>query len=705
MTHDHIHENLQTLQTLQNDFDYHPHDTLTLSMVSMVSTAPRALGPAPAPTVKQPLRRPTLVRKRDDTDMEFNGPPSPGKRAKVSFDSKVQVRIVDEWEKAPELIREEVHRALEKQAAGDNSSYDKVVEIYTAKPSGEDAPSPTTIKNYTVALLGNVSLLNKSASTLVHALLDSQWLGRDEAYVTLYGRLLRNLVSAQAGYLTDVLRMLVNNLTSAPPSDCRLPNYAVVRRSQIHSRSLTAITYLLRVIPSASSILCPLLAQTFPYISESRRAHTIYVENLLRLVGSTPELRSEVLALITERLVKIDVQVQVDIEDLAEDVEEGLVQGLKRIRGGPSHESDDSDDSDDDSVTSDETLDKEIQRTKDIKANVDKMDMIMDTLFAHYSPTFSGTQTVDAEITLDIMLSQFATIILPTTGCRHTQFLLFHFAQTSPLFIDHFVGACIHIAFDRSRPAIARQLAAAYLASFVARGIHVPSQTVRDVFDYIGTHLTVLRSAYEQNCAGPDLRRYASFYSLVQAIMYIFCFRWRDLEAGPDEHVEDDELPLVDSQERIWTPGVKEILERNIFSKLNPLKVCSPAIVSEFARMSHHLGVTYVYSLLETNKRLRLSQFSGPMHSTGAYNQPERETALSARRDESYQQLDEYFPFDPYHLAQSKRWIEGDYREWEGIPGLDDAKDVDSASDSEDEDDPGGEAEEGIESDDASDSS
>lgn len=183
-------------------------------MVSIMSTAPGTPGSAPASTIKHSPRRPTLVRKRDKTDMGFDGAPNPGKRAKVSFDSDVQVRVVDEWEKTPELIREEVRRALEKRAAGGNSGYDRVVEIYTAKPTGEDAPSPTTIKNYTVALLGNVSLLNKSASTLVHALLDSQWLGRDETYVTLYIRLLGNLVSAQAGYLTDVLRMLVANLTS-----------------------------------------------------------------------------------------------------------------------------------------------------------------------------------------------------------------------------------------------------------------------------------------------------------------------------------------------------------------------------------------------------------------------------------------------------------------------------------------------------------
>ena len=33
-------------------------------------------------------------------------------------------------------------------------------------------------------------------------------------------------------------------------------------------------------------------------------------------------------------------------------------------------------------------------------------------------------------------------------------------------------------------------------------------------------------------------------------------------------------------------------------------------------------------------------------------------------------QLDAYFPFDPYQLPRSKRWLEGDYVEWKGIPGL-----------------------------------
>jgi RNA polymerase I-specific transcription initiation factor RRN3 len=53
--------------------------------------------------------------------------------------------------------------------------------------------------------------------------------------------------------------------------------------------------------------------------------------------------------------------------------------------------------------------------------------------------------------------------------------------------------------------------------------------------------------------------------------------------------------------------------------------------------------------------------------------------------DDAYAQLDPYFPFDPYQLPRSKQWIDGDYREWTGIPGVHDRGVVDSDSEDDDE--------------------
>ena len=449
--------------------------------------------------------------------------------------------------------------------------------------------------------------------------------------------------------------------------------------------------YLLQLIPSAGRILSSTMTTAFPHPTGSRRSHVVYVQNLLKLVEYYPELRGEVLALITERLIKIDVQVQVDLEDLADDVGEGLVDQIPPARPDLIDDIEESDMSDDEEDSDEDEEEEEAQRAKDITKNVEKMDAILDILFSHYEQSFTSPSVEEQVGSLNILLSQFVTTILPTHRSRHTQFLLFHFAQQSPEYIDILVGTCVQMAFDKGQPAIVRQASAAYLASFVARGMHVPSNIVRDVFDYIGSELRRLRREYEPSCRGPDMRRYSSFYVLVQALLYIFCFRWRDLETSPDEDFEDNDLNTPYGQEHQWISGVKENLSLNVFSKLNPLKVCSTAIVTEFARIANHLSIVYVYHLLETNKRVRVLQSAG-----NGYGQPNRETALSARRDESSQHLDAYFPFDPYHLPKSKRWIEGDYREWSGIPGLDD-EEV-SESDSDDEG-PEGEAEEGTETD------
>ncbi|KAL9638352.1 MAG: hypothetical protein Q9164_001602 [Protoblastenia rupestris] len=652
-------------------------------MATVMPAPSQSSGTIITSTPKLAPRRPSLVRKRDDD--EEPPPSSPSKRSRVTFDSDVEVRSVGEYEKAPELIQEEVRSALEKRAWGDDSGYESIKAVYSRQEDEDDDPSPTTLRNYTIALLSNISSLNKSTADLIRTVLKSEWIGRDEEYVSLFVRLLANIVTAQGSFLADTLRMLVDNLTATPPSSGRLPNIPQVSRMTIHTRSHEALRYLIQLIPSASGTLKNALVQGFPHHTDSRRLHVVYVQNLLKILDYASELRSDILALITERLVKIDVQVQVDLEDLAEEIGEGLVQRIPQARPDLLDDLEDDLDSSDEESESDEDDDAEVQRTKDVIKNVEKMDSILDILFSYYSQDAPEMNTKHSSSTaVEVLLSQFATIILPTYRSRHTQFLLFHFVQQSPAYVDHFVGICVHTAFDRKQPAIIRQTAAAYLASFVARGVHVPSNIVRDVFDYIGSELDRQRKDHEPACRGPDLRRYSSFYSLVQALLYIFCFRWRDLESKPDED-DDDDLDTSYSQDHLWKSGVKEALSANLFSKLNPLKVCSPAIVDQFAKIAKHLGVVYVYHILEVNKRIRLSQHTSGASASAKCGHPDRETALSVSNDESHQHLDAYFPFDPYHLPKSKRWIEADYQVWAGIPGLDEEEASDSGSEDEDD--------------------
>lgn len=667
-----------------------------------LSSMPATSSPVPIlKTSKTGSSTPAAKRKMTDMDLSLSpssasegsdGLPSPKKRVRVQFDNDVEMREVpsndDSFqennnggaavvEKSAAVVREEVRRALQRHISGtDSEAYDRIKEIFAADPKHTaddgslpyDLPSHGTLKNHLMGLLSNVASLDRSCNGLVHAVLNSEWLGRDESYIKLFIRFLGNLAAAQGTYLGAVLKMLVNYLGELPRGTGKIPGYATVQPSEIYTRVHMALRHVLQLIPSGSGSLSPVLSMNFPFDTDSAKANVAYTRNILRVVSYAPELQADVLALITEKLVKIDVQIQVDMEDFEDEVGEDLLHDT--------NVDEDNEDDDNASVLSDDSIDGESRRVQTIKSNILKLDGMIDLLFDYYSPPFISGSLDDKENALDLLLSHFQSIILPTYRSRHTQFLLFHFSQSSPILVDRFAATCVQLLFNKLQPGIMRQSAAAYLASFVARGAHISGEVIRDVFDLLTTHLDNLRMEYEPACRGPDLRRYGPFYSTAQALLYIFCFRWRDLTTAAMEGDSAEQVDDLEPEEIEFPPYIKETLHRAIQSKLNPLKVCSPAIVSEFARISNHLDFLYLFSILETNKRVRITSYrSLSAMADPRFSQVERETRAG---DDLGYQLDAYFPFDPYQLPRSRRWLEGDYVHWRGIAGLHDDEDDDS---------------------------
>ncbi|KAL3493024.1 RNA polymerase I-specific transcription initiation factor RRN3 [Aspergillus germanicus] len=633
--------------------------------------------------------------------------PSPRKKTRVQFDDDVEMREIPysdkpqggnngTTDKSAAVVREEVRRAIQRHVSGgDSEAYDRVKDIFAIDPRRRDAsgraslhvPTHNTLKHHLMGLLSNVAALDRSCNGLVQAVLRSEWLGRDESYVKLYIRFLGNLAAAQGSYLGAVLTMLTNYMGALPKGTGKLPGYPHVHPALAYGRVHMGLRHVMQLIPSGSGSLSPILSSQFPFDTDSAKANIAYTKNIIRVISYAPELQADILALITEKLVKIDVQIQVDMEDLEDEEGEDVLHDISPESVMFAEEVDEDEDEDDDnaSVLSDESIEQDSGRLKTIKENILKLDGMIDTLFEYYAPPFTSGTLDDKENALDLLLSHFQTIILPTYRSRHSQFLLFHFSQSSPLLVDRFATTCVQIIFNKAHPAIMRQSAAAYLASFVARGAHISGEVVRDVFDLLGTHLDNLRLDYEPSCRGPDLRRFGPFYSTAQALLYIFCFRWRDLTTAAIDGDTHDQIDDLEPEDITFPPAVKDVLHKAIHSKLNPLKVCSPAIVSQFARMSQHLNLIYVFTILETNKRLRMTTYRNlSALADPRFSQVERE--IRAGDDLGYQ-LDAYFPFDPYQLPRSRRWLEGDYVHWRGIPGLDDPEDDDDSDVDEPSDD------------------
>lgn len=471
-----------------------------------------------------------------------------------------------------------------------------------------------------------------------------------------------------------------------------MPDYDPVDSSEIYHRVHYAIRSIAQVVPACSVTLSPILSSSFPHDSDPVKSHLVYTRNLIKIISYLPELRSDILALITEKLVKIDAQNQVNMEDLDEDTQQDIMDALNATDPA-TLEKDEDDDLDEDSEAGEDEADPDLQRIKSVKACMLKVDSMVDILFEYYNYPFISGSLEDQEQVLDFLLAHFQSIILPSYRSRHAQFVLFHFAQASPIFVDRFATTCIEIILSKSQPVIIRQYAAAYLASFVARGAHVSGDVIRDVFSLLGSHVLSLLSSYEADCRGPDLRRYGPFYSTAQALFYIFCFRWKDLTiAAVEAEAEGNSLPHLNVDEVSFSQEMTNMLHRAIYSKLNPLKVCSPDIVAEFAKITHYFGLLYLYPKLESNKRIRIHSFRGmsSMAMDTMYGTIERET----RADDNLAiQLDDYFPFDPYKMPRGARRLQGDYIDYKDVRvvglddrGLDEDDDDDTASEDEDED-------------------
>lgn len=664
----------------------------------MPATTTTVVGPPRIATpVRSILKQPASVlgrRKAEDAGLDdsLETFESPLKYRKVDFDlARNTTRTVGD--RTMDEFRREVKEALEEHLRGNDGPYDILKEYFSNDKQpylhpvvGEhdDTLKPQELRAYVIALTSCMPLLKgRECNGLVKVVLRCSWLGRDEQFAKIFTHFVAALISAQGSYLAPVLGMMVDKFTATRPSAWSVSDFPEVSRDTMRLRLHKAIRHILEIFPAATSDLKTFLTTKFPFPDDSLRIHMAYIHNMFQVKEYAPEITEDILDLILDRVVKIDSQMQVDLEDLDDDITAAVMHALRDHQRDPAQwEDDDDDESDSESVDGDDPdYDVEAAGIKAIKERVEKMDAMLDTLFAYFTPLIepspASNQAYDNFV---IILREFEHMVLPTYKSRHTQFLIFHFAQMDERLSDAFLGQMMQAAFAKNTSSVLKQACVAYLASFVARGAHVPRKDVQAIFDLLILHMNEFYEKNESTCRGPDLRRFFHYYNLVQAAMYIFCFRWQDLIVSVPEYVDAEDPASYIGQEVEWHGTTRQQLQRHILGKFNPLKVCAPVIVEEFARLAHRLGFMYVYPLIEANKRLRLTQFMNTYSTGGAL----RETGYESG-DESYHQLDPYFPFDPYQLPNSKRWLEGDYVHWRAVPGLNADEEEDDSDDMEDD--------------------
>lgn len=631
--------------------------------------------------------RPVLKRRRDDSsDMEL--PSSSSKRSRVTFDSDIEYVSADdddEDEVDSQLVREQVRRAIQRHMAGnDEEAYEHVKQVFSADPRKENAPSPRIVYAHLQAILAHISNLDKSCNGLVNAVLLCDWVGRDETFVNLYVRVLGNLAAAKSGFLGKILHTLVDLLGEQRTR--RLPGFRVVRQPRIHLRARRALVYLLNLVPAASSTLAQVVQRKLTMDYRRPQERLLYTKNFLALLENAPELKAAILGMITSELIRLDVSVQVDVQDYADELGEEILQEVSSsqtlvhsasqaslIKSSEESGKDDADDggstTTDDSEDDEDDLDPDERQRRKVMAHLEIVDAVMDLLFEYYHMLILSSSLEVQDDAMNLLTTHFSNLILPTYRSRHAQFLIFHFSQTSSVFVDKYATTCIATLLDHNQPPVLRQTAGSYLAGYVGRGARVPLPVIRDCFQVLCDELETLRQEFDPSCRGPDLRRYASFYSLMQAIMYIFCFRWRNL-ATPSPDMEDGSDDEQDVGPYHFPYDIKQKLYVAVDSPLNPLRICTPDIVNQFAETCRRLDFLYLFPKIESNKHVRLSNAKRAPADL-AMGQVERDLGWVGESG----MLEGCFPFDPYRLPRSGKWLADDYLEWKGLPGGENSRD------------------------------
>lgn len=523
------------------------------------------------------------------------------------------------------------------------------------------------LKNLTV----NISKLdNAPLAALISAILGYDWIHSslaDQAgyaeFLQTYSNFLSVLVSSLPKYLHDVLKKLIRGFCNV--HDESFPHHKVLQ---------SFVAY----FPTSVNSIPQLLVKNFPHhLSSSAKELTNFVRNTLSIIRYCPDLQFNIWQMVVECCIKLDVELQNELDDLDDDCIESLIDGSDDEIDDDLAEGDD--DEDDQMVEEVYT----VSSTKNIRKLVYKLDSIMELLIkaTSYSFTSEELSSGNGVDLFNTLTSLFKSHILPTHFTKSIQFLLFRVSQYQPELADSFLVLLIDIAFNPLEIVEKRLKAMQYLSSYIARAKNLTKHQVVFIVSYLigwitkyidERELEVHDITHSTSSSAGGMERFKLFYAAFQALLYIFCFRHQDLTRS----VED--LRAGDSQ---WECTLDKFFQRAIIAKFNPLKYCDETVVFIFAKLATKLNVCYCYSIIEHNKRERMTQ--GNLNLPTSYG--------NFRHKQEFLDLEAYFPFDPMVLPNCKKIIKENYIEWREVnPASEDDDDEDesgSHSDEEDDDD------------------
>ncbi|KAL1506194.1 hypothetical protein ABEB36_005599 [Hypothenemus hampei] len=462
-----------------------------------------------------------------------------------------------------------------------------------------------------------ISLLNRDFRLFVEALLSIKWINRDPTVVKEYQSFIVNLLSAHNYHAKHVISYLVE-LFLPDPNDPEWPDGKITENDKQKCLNVhVLIQVLLNVIPMCKDLLLQSLYRQYPYYNKPVHTQEYYLHNLLTILSYQPSFMVEIFQLIFSKLVIMDINAPKEV--LEEKYEENMFQ-----------------------------VDEDVKSVKTVSTNVTvvnrsslgiALDTCMDLVLNFILQECKNNKgEVDLERVTSIynqILTAFDKVILPTYGSHHIQFIMFYLCSINSTVTESFLTYLWKKVCNPNVAIVLRRTSVTYIVSLVARGLFVPlslvKATMQRLSEWVHTYMTNLDGL---ECVNSDLRIHTVFYSVCQALFYLVAFRHKDL--------------INKKKDIIFLESLQ--LGKMVSSRLNPLRVCQPTVVHNFATITRKYQLAYCYTVIDHNSRNTIPTI---------YQNEKGSQFISDII------LNDVYPFDPYILERSGEKIQRHYRNYQ----------------------------------------
>lgn len=209
---------------------------------------------------------------------------------------------------------------------GNMENYNQIVaQLRCRRPESSSSTttfSTTHLTSWLEALIHVVAQLDRSHSALVEAVLGIPWSIMDERVVATYIKFVGCILGARPEWARRILDKIVRGFRYRAIS--KKSTEFVDKDSDItiklsFDRHHALLQTLLGIVPTLPSILLPAITQVFPPKRSSRPSQVVFMSNVLRIIGYCQPISAEVWRLVVDRVIKMDLDIQVEIDDLEDD--------------------------------------------------------------------------------------------------------------------------------------------------------------------------------------------------------------------------------------------------------------------------------------------------------------------------------------------------------------------------------------------------